>query len=56
MKVIDGRIMEATRNELCDYYLKQRYYNIYPLDEFITAMKYCGVKIINPEKEKQPND
>lgn len=46
MKIVNGKIVEATQSELKDYYFKQRYYDLYSLTDFINRMAYNGVKIV----------
>lgn len=46
MKVKRGKIIEATRSELFNYYLSRELYDIYSFPDYIELMKKAGTKII----------
>ena len=46
MKVKRGKIIEATRDELFDYYLSRELDDIYTFLDYVELMKNAGTKII----------
>ncbi len=51
MKIVDGKIAEATKSELFNYWLTCGYDDIYSFPEFLERMKKCGV-VIKEEDDK----
>ena len=51
MRIENNKIVEATRNELHSYWLKQ-WSDLMSFDEYVTKMQYSGVKIHNKIKRK----
>ena len=47
MKIEDGKIVEATENELFDYYLTRCWDDIMSFPEFLERMKRSGCKVLN---------
>lgn len=45
MKVENNKIIEATEDELFDYYLKHDIDSCFAFQEYLIAMKRAGVKI-----------
>ncbi|MBK5722579.1 hypothetical protein JGH11_17025 [Dysgonomonas sp. Marseille-P4677] len=45
MKVKRGKIIEATRDELFNYYLSRELYDIYSFPDYVELMKKAGTKI-----------
>lgn len=46
MKIVDGKIAEATKSELFNYWLTRGYDDIYSFPEFLERMMERGVKIV----------
>lgn len=46
MKTIDGKIVEATENELYEIYLKKEYDEVMDFNEFLFQCKLLGTKVI----------
>ena len=53
MTVKNGKIVEATENEMFAYYLKQGWDDIFPFPEYLEKCKEHGTKIIDEKKEKK---
>ena len=49
MTVKDGKITEATEEELFTYWLK-RYDDVLSLDDFLTRIKQAGTNVIEEEE------
>ena len=47
MKIEDGKIVEATENELFDYYLTRGWDDIMSFPEFLERMKRSCCKVLN---------
>lgn len=47
MEIESGKIVEATENELFNYYLKRDLDEIYSFPDYLNKMKTCGVNIIS---------
>lgn len=45
MKIKDGKIVEATENELFDYYLTRGWDDIMSFPDFLERMKQSGCKV-----------
>lgn len=45
MKIENDKIVEATEDELFDYYLTHDIDSCYAFQEYLTAMRKAGVKI-----------
>lgn len=46
-----GKIIEATRYELFDVFLKTEMYEIMSFDDYVDRMKEGGTKVIEDERE-----
>lgn len=46
MKIENGKIVEATENELFEYYLARGYDDIMMFSDFLWSIRKAGVKII----------
>lgn len=46
MKVKRGKIIEATRDELFNYYISRELDDIYSFPDYVDLMKKAGTKII----------
>ena len=46
MKIENDRIVEATENELFEYFLAREYDDIMTFHEFLYALRKAGVRII----------
>ena len=53
MKIENGKIIEATEDELFDYYLRREYDLIYAFPMYMMACKKNGTKIIKEKKHKE---
>ena len=53
MKIVNGRIAEATRDEMYDYYLKWEWYTAMPFPEWLSNCKNNGTKVTDDEEEKK---
>ena len=45
MKIENGKIVEATENELFEYYLNRGYDDVMSFSDFLWSMRKAGVKI-----------
>lgn len=54
MKVINGKIVEATEKELFDYYLTRGWDDLMPFSEYLERMRVKNVKIIGELSQKTP--
>ena len=45
MKIEEGKIIEATENELFDYYLTRGWDDVLPFPDFLERMKETGVEV-----------
>ena len=45
MKIVDGKIVEATRDEMFDYYLTRDWDTVMPFAEFMRRCEENGTKI-----------
>ena len=52
MKVINGKIVEATEKELFDYYLTRGWDDLMPFSEYLERMRVKNVKIIGELSQK----
>lgn len=50
MKIVDGKIAEATRDEMFDYYLAHEFDDVMPFREFLETCKRLGTKVIDEKK------
>ena len=46
MKIENDKIVEATENELFEYYLDRGYDDVMMFSDFLCSMRKAGVKII----------
>ena len=46
MKIVNGKIVEATENELYEEYLRREWDLIMSFNDYKTAMKSAGCKIV----------
>ena len=46
MKIENDKIVEATENELFDYYLDHNYDDVMTFSDFLWSMRKAGVRII----------
>lgn len=46
MKIENNKIVEATENELFEYYLNREYDDIMTFSDFLWSMRKAGVRII----------
>lgn len=53
MKIVSGRIAEATRDEMYDLYLKMEWYRVIPFQEWLSRFKENGTKVIDDRKDAQ---
>lgn len=56
MKIRDGKIVEATENELFDVYLKKGLDDIMPFDFFMMRCKKLGTEIKAENDIEKEND
>lgn len=49
MKVDNGIIVEATREELRSYWLSRGFDDVYPFDDFVDAMRDAGTKVVDED-------
>jgi len=52
MKIKDYRIVKATKLELFDMYVKQKWHYIMPYNEYLEVMKDGGCKIVEEDNNK----
>ena len=50
MKIVGGKITEATRDEMFDYYLTREFDDVMPFQEFLETWKRLGTKITDEKK------
>lgn len=50
MKVIDGKIAEATEDEMFDYYLTRDWDTLMPFREWLRRCKEQGTKVTDKKK------
>ena len=53
MKIVKGRIAEATRDEMYDCYLKLEWYMVMPFPEWLSRFKKLGTKVTDEEDDKK---
>ena len=53
MKIKDGKIVEATKSELFDYYLKQGFDEIYSFPDYCERCKMYGTEIVDEETSEE---
>lgn len=53
MKIVNGRIAEAMRDEMYDLYLKMEWYRVMPFPEWLNRFKESGTKVIDDRKDAQ---
>ena len=51
MKIENGKIIEATENELFDIYLEGQWDNIYSFNKYVELCEKAGTKIIKKESK-----
>lgn len=57
MKIENGKIVEATKVELFDYYLKRGFDEIYSFPDYCERCELYGTKIVDKEgSEEQTNE
>ncbi len=49
MKIVDGKIAEATRYEMFDYYLTRDWDTVMSFAEFLRRCEENGTKVLKPE-------
>ena len=52
MKVEDNRVVEATKLELFDLFVKQEWYYIMPYNRYLEVMEDDGCKIVEEDNNK----
>lgn len=52
MKTENGKILEATRDELCSRWIAEDWANIMPFDDYLYHMERSGVKIMGGNTEQ----
>lgn len=50
MNIVDGKIAEATRDEMFDYYLTRGFDDVMPFRDFLEAYKRNGTKITDKKE------
>ena len=55
MKTYEGKIIEATEDELYNKYLKEEYYTIMSFPQFLDNCKRGGTKIIQKNSKSEEN-
>ena len=50
MKIVNGKIAEATRDEMFDYYLTRDWDTVMPFAEFLRECKVNGTKITDKQE------
>ena len=50
MKIADGKIAEATRDEMFGYYLTRDWDTVMPFSEFLRRCEENGTKVINDKE------
>ena len=45
MKITNGKITQATEQELYNYWLKRELYDVYGFPEYLGKMKEAGVEV-----------
>lgn len=53
MKIVNGRIAEATRDEMYDLYLRMEWYRIMPFTEYLSRCEETGTKVTDDEEDGQ---
>lgn len=50
MKIVDRKIVEATRDEMFDYYLTRGFDDVMPFSEFLRRCEENGTKITDKKE------
>ena len=53
MKIVNGRIAEATRDEMYDLYLNIEWDMVMPFQEYLSRCKEKGTKVTDDEENGQ---
>lgn len=53
MKIVNGIIAEATRDEMYDCYLKGEWYSVMSFPEWLSRFKKLGTKVTDEEEDGQ---
>jgi len=53
MKVVGGRIAEATEDEMFDFYLTRDWDMVMPFREWLRRCKEQGTKVVDEKKDNQ---
>lgn len=53
MKIVNGRIAEATRDEMYDLYLKMEWYRVMSFPEWLSRFEELGTKVTDEEEDVQ---
>lgn len=53
MKIVDGRIAEATRDEMYNYYLTREWYTVMSFREWLRRCAEAGTKVTDDEEDGQ---
>lgn len=53
MKIVNGRIAEATRDEMYDLYLKFEWYTVMLFPEWLRRCENNGTKVTDDEEDKK---
>lgn len=53
MKVENGKIVEATENELFAQYLRSDWDELFSFPEYLALLKYQGVKVVDEHADDQ---
>lgn len=53
MKIVNGRIAEATRDEMYDLYLKMEWYRVMSFQEWLSRFKENGTKVTDDKENEQ---
>lgn len=51
MKIVNGIIAEATRDEMYDCYLKMEWYTVMPFQEWLRRCEENGTKVTDEEED-----
>ena len=53
MKIVDGKIAEATRDEMFDYYLARDFDDVMPFSEFLRRCEEKGTRITDSKEGRR---